>query len=401
MVSENIQKIWLYDNVIIGNNHISINSGLINIAQYLCDTTQNNHAQIRFHGDTSHWEIIKNECEAVQSVFIDFKPIKVIHPAAGIIAKAISWFNKIKSDRKEFVHFLKNAQQEKPDLIILNTITPINFSFFLKKIKEYPTLNFLWILHGELEYFFSDKIDKKTKIYKQKYSHLFDNIPTNLKLVALNNYIKENLIEKKLLSSSQIFSIQHPLAQIKNTSLQKSEKAPLNLLHIGVANLRKNSNEINVLAQLLKNDTSSIQILGRTEIELDEGIILLSKDNRAIPQHVFEETIANADYALSFISEPEYVYRVSGSLLDAIIYAVPILALKHPAVNELFKLGGNIGYLFNNVEEMSEMIMDISKNRNQYIEEYHLQKKNLIALKKLFSPEAIAKDLKYYICTNT
>lgn len=396
-----LKKIWLYDNVIIGNNHISINAGLMNIAQYLCDSSSDSESIVRFFGDKSHLNIVKNEMDAIPSIQVEFEPISVIHPANGLVAKVISWIKKIKTDQKEFLHFLRKAQTEKPDLIFLNTITPINFSFFIKKIKKHPDLQFFWLLHGELEYFFSDKQDRKTRIYKKKYAELFEKLPSNVKLISLNHYIKDRLLNEKLVKESQIVSIVHPIAQNKSTNEKSLEEvSQLNLLQFGIANHRKNSQEINTLAHLVENEKCTVQIVGRSEISLHKNVEHFSKNNQAIPQVEYEKLIQNAQYSLSFMKEPEYVYRVSGSLLDSVIYKLPLLALKHPAVNELFQLGGNIGYVFENTKDMADKVLEITKNVSAYQDEYRLQKKNLDKIKKLFSPEVIANNLKHYICNN-
>jgi len=94
--------------------------------------------------------------------------------------------------------------------------------------------------------------------------------------------------------------------------------------------------------------------------------------------------ISKSDYSLIFLPEDEYVYRTSGSLLDSIQFQVPIIALKHSFVSELFDKGGDIGFICDDFIQMTEVIKQICNNNPSYVERYSQQVLNLHKLSNDF-----------------
>jgi hypothetical protein len=66
--------------------------------------------------------------------------------------------------------------------------------------------------------------------------------------------------------------------------------------------------------------------------------------------------------------------------LDSIQFQIPIIALKHVFVKELFEKGGDIGFMCNSFVEMQEVVKQINTRNPEFIDRYHLQ---VINLKKL------------------
>src|SRR5690606_33888351 len=121
---------------------------------------------------------------------------------------------------------------------------------------------------------------------------------------------------------------------------------------IGIGSLRKGTQHIFTLAEKNKNaikiGQANFEIIGKLYPDIihlqNEFVDVLAKDNLNISQEKYEASIMNATYALCFITGEDYVFRVSGSVIDTIQYQLPIIALEHEFVNHLFEKGGDIGF---------------------------------------------------------
>ena len=97
------------------------------------------------------------------------------------------------------------------------------------------------------------------------------------------------------------------------------------------------------------------------------------KDN-FIERKEFENLISDIDYALYFYTKDKYKITASGAVLDAINARKPIIALKNDYFSYLFGKYGQIGYLFESIEEMGNRIDLLNDNKKifnfeKYIEE--------------------------------
>lgn len=391
-------KIWLYDNVIIGNNHTTINAALLDVACSLIET-ENVAGHITMYGEVNHLNILKQSVAARSyKTKIDFTPIRVIAPGSGIWFKVMSWLKKIREDRKELQKMLQNANQEKPDLIIFNTLVAANLSYFFKMIRRRPHLRFLLILHGEIEYFFGKGGGRK-KIIGMQYKQAFKDIPGNLKLAVFNEYSRDKLLESGILENS-LLHIKHPVSYKPFYKKEIFPSDQINVTHIGVANHRKNSYLIFELAEIFSEKEKDIgfSILGRVGTDVkrfqNDLVHVVSERDSPVPQKRFETEILKSHYSICFFQGEEYIYRVSGSLLDSIAYALPIIALKHPATEELFRQGGDIGFLCNDLEEMKAIINRIADKDSEYVSKYTLQRENVMRLANQYLPENVALSLR-------
>jgi hypothetical protein len=389
------EKIVIIDNVIIGNNHLVINAGIINMAQKLLGSNAINK-EIMFYGDPLHTSILKNLIEISDTCKVSFSPIEIVNPKIGIIKNTCSWFKKLLIDKKNTDGLFKIIRIQKPKLVIVSNLMPINMLPFINKMNKRLNQNVLFFLHGEVELLFNQKNSFKGKINKYFLEKSLKKINSNTKLIVFSDYIKKRLIEKFNINYNQIISINHPILRYERNTFEISEC--ITFSHIGVANKRKNSGLIFKLANgfdyNIKKDQCNFIIIGReydcrTEF-ISGNVKIESKNNQPIPNDRYIELITKSDYSLIFLLDDEYVYRMSGSLLDSIQFQIPIIALKHVFVAELFDKGGDIGFLCNDFEEMQEVVNQIVLKNPKFVDRYRLQVLNLKRLAEKFYPEQAA-----------
>jgi hypothetical protein len=120
----------------------------------------------------------------------------------------------------------------------------------------------------------------------------------------------------------------------------------------------------------------------------------VNNNNDSLSQEVYEQNVQNIDYAIFTFDNENYVYRDSAAIIDAIAYAKPIIALKQDYFTNLFNIGGNIGFLCDNIIIMEETIKGIINKNPEYIDQYFNQCSNLINLSKKYSLPEIENLLK-------
>lgn len=389
------EKIIIIDNVITGNNHLVINSGIINMSQNLFryNTLKK---EIFFLGDSHHIAILAKLIDTNEKCKVSYIPIRVIDPKVGKFKNILSWVGKLISDKKNTHEFFKIICFQKPKLIIVCNLMPINLFSFIKTINKKLNQNVLFFLHGEVELLFNQKLSFKGRINKYYLEKSFRKICPNIKFIVFSDSIKKSLIEKYRINKSQIISINHPILKYERTSFEISNC--ITFSNIGVANKRKNSGLLFKLANAfednIKKGQCNFSIIGKVDYNLNgicnDNVIVESKDNQPIANERYTELITKSDYSLIFIQGEEYLYRMSGSLLDSVQFQIPIIALKHVFVSELFEKGGDIGFLCNDFEEMQDVVNQIVLKNPKFLDRYPKQIFNLKKLAENFYPEQAA-----------
>ena len=102
--------------------------------------------------------------------------------------------------------------------------------------------------------------------------------------------------------------------------------------------------------------------------------------NKSIATEIRDEAIKNSDYALLTYKLDSYKLIANGAFMDAINYEKPVLAIRNNYIENYFNKYGNIGYMFETIEDLLKKINDI---RNNFpIDEYNLQVQNIRKIKQ-------------------
>jgi len=161
---------------------------------------------------------------------------------------------------------------------------------------------------------------------------------------------------------------------------------------LGVQCNEKNSYKIEEIAEsnsdLIENSQLEISTIGRVEYKYNPESLVnhigLKYDDYLIPSAEFERLILEQHYLLFFIGK-EYDLKTSGVLFDAIKFQKPILAIRCNLVSFYFNKFGDIGHLYNDMNEMKEGVRNIRSSFN--LERYKKQVDNLSIAKEKTSQE--------------
>lgn len=377
----------IVDNVIIGANHIINNAGCINIIQSI----NNTNAIIHFYAEEKHASEVLSKVTCKVSKQIEHHPIKVIDPSGKIPKKVKSWIAKLVEDGRFIKKMLHDADADRPEFIYFCTLTPINIFRFITLFAKYPNLKIIIGIHGEVEYVFQENLSLKNKLNAWFYKMAFKNVPINVKFNVLSSLIRDRIVESKLLKENEIMWIEHPISKVSFLDKCKNNKVPI-IAYLGVASERKRSQHFFEIASRFTSFSDDnlveFKLIGKISPELQNlcqgAVNCLSKSNGTISQEEYESHCLSANYCLSFILDDDYIFRISGSVMDAIQYRIPIIALRHSYIEYLFDIGGDIGFLCNTIDEIEDVIGKIIRADKDILDRYEAQLHNLDRLSERF-----------------
>lgn len=318
--------------------------------------------------------------------------------------KAINYIGKERKRKKELENIYKKASEN--DVILLSITTPHSYYNF-KRIQSRYSIFTIGVIHGDIDFIYNTSSFYK-KLTAYFYKKTFNISSDNFYYLFINKISKTIVVRDGYLKENEILEINHPYYSFPDIDDNRTE--PLSFGHIGSMEVeRKNSHYIYKIAEQLRdfveNKRISFKVLGL----ITPGVIPYKNQwieeyvgNKVeirpdyLPREDYEEMLRNLNYALFFYQEPEYVHRTSGAIIDAIAYAIPIIALKHPYFNYLFEKAGDIGYLCDDLEEMRHIIEDIIIP-NRCDDRYSTQRRNLIEFRNKFGVDYITEDLKNQI----
>jgi hypothetical protein len=255
----------------------------------------------------------------------------------------------------------------KPERIIL--LSTKSYSSLLIKLWTMISCNrqkIYILLHGELQYLInSDSLSQKLDVFINKFnfylSHYFN---SNVKFVILSELVYENFCIQIGFRLRNIIHLDLPYdyTRLFYNSLPERECNKLILSTIGVNARNKNSHYLNILADYLVNEMENslveLKCIGRVhDVEFKDSIVLLNLDGSYfVDPDLYSKLILESTFILSFVDDKNYSLISSGSYFDCIKYQIPILAIRNSQWSYNFQKFGEIGVLFNSVDEMLEYI---------------------------------------------
>lgn len=363
--------------------------------------------QIVCHGILSNQESTKQLLTKDEQSRIIFKSIEYSKPwSENKFVKAINYIRKEKKRKKLFKELLLTTS--KNDLIFLSITTFTSFAVF-KKLKskfEVPTIA---VLHGDLDFVYNAKT-RIEKMIGSSYKKVFETKAPNFYYLILNKISKSYVVNDGYLREDEIFEIDHPYSIVENIVATKDifDKEKYNFGHIGSMEVeRKNSHFLYLLAERCQKYVTEkkafFQVIGLITPSVlphkNEWVEESVGNKRAdkpdyLTRTEYEERLSALDYSMFFYDSNQYIFRASGAIIDAIVFAIPFIVIKHPIFDHIFKEAGNVGFQCEDLEEMETLIQKIVEKDATILGQYNSQIANLIEYRKKLSVEHIANDLK-------
>lgn len=312
-----------------------------------------------------------------------------------------SWFGKVMLESYNAIKIFRKAGIDRPSLVYISSIFPIS-QLFIKIIKKFfPNIHVIIGLHGEMEFLKNNK-STKLRFLGWFLKKSFKMHAKNVKYLVFGDVIKENLKSYNFLPPTSLLSIDHPYDYRAENRPNLSKLNGLKLGTIGIGSVNKRTNNLFVLAEAFKNqvlsDEISFNLIGKILPDLEPFVntyVKTNGSNMILSKKEFEDKIFELHYSLFFYDNEFYSLCASGAFFDAVKFEKPILAIKNDYFSYYFKRLGNIGYLFDNLEDMKLKIATLLFENCE--QEYLQQVENLKEAKRTLSIENISRDFFYQL----
>lgn len=269
-------------------------------------------------------------------------------------------------------------------IIFLSSIT---YNSFLIAILSYLRLfraKVNIVLH-EVSYIDSKKRTEKLAGAFLKLALLIG-LKNNGKFIIIGNYIKKELEKRIKFNKKSTLFIEHPIYGCENYDKNNTFKL-IKFASTGVHCAEKKSQLIEDIAKynqdLIISGAISLSTIGRLNYKYDAKLpvnhVGLNYKTHLMEIEDYSRFILEQHYLLFFIGQ-EYDLKTSGTIIDAIKYKKPIIALSCNLINSYFKMYGNIGHVYQCIEDMQIGVSNLCKNFD--VEIYNIQVKNLIKANK-------------------
>lgn len=366
--------------------HSSLNYSMIKVLSLKC-------VDLKVFSSERHFRAIQLEREDVKRV--KFRSIRVIE------GNWRSWFGKVLLESYNAFQVLRSASRDKPNFVYISSAFPIS-QFFIKIITmSFPNIRVILGLHGEMEFLKSDK-SKKLRFLGWFLKRSFKMHAKNVKYLVFGDVIKENLKAYNFLPPTSLLSIDHPYDYRVGKRPNLSKLNGLKLGTIGIGSVNKRTNNLFLLADAFKNqvlsDEISFNLIGTMLPDLEPFVnayVKTNGSNMILSKKEFEDKIFELHYSLFFYDNEFYSLCASGAFFDAVKFEKPILAIKNDYFSYYFDRLGNIGYLFDNLEDMKVKIAALLCE--DYEKEYLQQIENLQEAKRTLCIENISRDFFYQL----
>lgn len=335
------------------------------------------------------------------AVQTEFRTAEIIKSTAGGLKKILQWVDKLRKDYR-FMNAVVKEGRDRNAVIYFCSVPPISLRFLTMASRKYPEVKIINTLHGELELVFEHH-GKKEEMIGNMYRSLFAKTQPNLYHLLLNKIAKQPVLDLGLLKEESILDITHPYFYQSWEKKESVSRDTLKLGHVGSLGIRKNGQLLFDLAArfktLIADQKVSFSAVGAIEPNIvaykNESVqCFTDKHEGYLDRRIFEQKIQELDYALFFYGPGQFIFRASGAIFDVIEHCKPVIVLRHPYFEYLFREAGNIGFMCDSLDEMEALILRLINKDDDLINQYTIQQHNITAYRSAVDIPNIAKDFK-------
>jgi hypothetical protein len=290
------------------------------------------------------------------------------------------------------------AYRQKANKIIFCSVTETGLFSIKLMIRIFPRIKCMVILHGMLENLVNKKLSKPWNKFFDIKTLLGAKVHINLKFLVLAKFIRDRLCKEISGIDRSIFVLEHPYFFHPYEPHQPNVKSGLRFGSFGVGHSRKGTDVFIRLAKeicAIKNSPkhrfihvgpiTDKTITNFSPVELVASEKLLDRD-------IFRRFAREVDYVIYPFPQNSFQLTASGSLFDAFAFLKPVIALRSPLFQYYFSLMGEIGYLCNNIAELTDSVYSLCKNFPK--ERYQIQRDKIYCSRKIFDIQHSAEEFK-------
>ena len=381
------KKVYIIDKLVIGYNHVVFNAAISAIIANLYQGKET-----VFIAEALHTKVIANKNAQINS--LTYAPYQEETLPSSKVNKLIPWVKKKIGDAL-FINTLFKQSFKDAEAIFFTCLSASTLFFAGYKAKH-SLKPVYFFLHGEVEYIYLNNLSKAKKLKGRLYESFLRGLGRNVKIIVLSEITKKRLIEDKYVDVGQIMSIEHPIIATEANIQKQVLNQQIAFGHIGTAMSQKSSQLFFELpkyhAVSIKNKLITFKLIGKLEHGFkaaDKHLLeIVGAGDTSLSQSEYEVAVNSIDYAVFTFTGENYVHRISGAVMDAILFLKPVIALRHTYFNHLFETAGNIGFLCHDMNDLNECINKIANKDEHLIAQYEMQKANLELLRESLSVES-------------
>ncbi len=225
-----------------------------------------------------------------------------------------------------------------------------------------------------------------------------------LRHVVLGDSI-HRAVADRLPASCDMRSMRHPYLFPETTASPWPAGEPLRFGFLGLASVDKGFDRFSRLANRVSRQGDHragrlrFELVGRLDAEIRAslttldpyGVVEIGSDSTPMPREEYEQSVGRLTYAVLPYRQ-DHALASSGAILDAFAQAKPCIALRTPLFEEYFSAMGDIGYLCQDEQEMTDVVSRLAADGPGA--RYASQRRNIINRREIFSPNLVAAELR-------
>lgn len=370
-----------------GNTHVPFNSALLATAIEAFPRDQFSFVAERKHLDLVHNALIIHNKPENSIIWIDLAAIE----------KDPNNKRTWRTHKHLFSRILTYAQESNSDYIIFSSIDGMGLVLLKYLMFVFPIkFRVVCILHSVMTKLACSPISLKTQIFRKALS--LGNKRKNIKFVVLASSIYDYIIDILPELFPYIEQLEHPylFEKIQSTNKLVLSGHSLKFGFIGSDSIGKG---YDLFLQLAQNSTQRCSMyglenpkffaIGNTLRKFPKLEFLeLQLSSQPLLSDAYNDYVSQMDYLVFPYSKAHYTLTASGAILDSFNSMKPCIVLRTPLFEHYFERMGDIGYMCNNLEEMSDIILDLVSNRPKCL--YQVQQQNILNGRSMFEPRNLS-----------
>ena len=366
--------------------HVPFNAGLLAIVriafprEHLC-----------FFGTPAHITALKNQVGESLAASIDWKEITLLTPDLPYF---VGLFLEIKMLRTLLRIFPEGSTGP---LLLANAKQVTLVALKLLKRLRFREVKVQFVLHGQLAGVIGRRHRHPIRRFQEMKTALTILRNDNLQYLVLEENLRTVLVKHLPALENKVEVLPHPLPPNEVESSLENLKTPIRFGFLGLANKPKGFPVFVKLAQEIVmqfREQAEFHAIGR--FPSNETIVL---DTNALTTKPGLERLSRSDYTsgvaqLHFLIFPyeasNYELNSSGTLLDALAWAKPIIARQIALFENMFLQYGDIGYLFSTDLELKAIVEHIVQEVDTA--RYHQQVLNIQRARCSRTPQTLSAE---------
>lgn len=364
--------------------HVPFNAGLLVIVR-----TAFPDEEVFFFGARMHIEELKKQTGLLLAESISW--VEILPPD-----RSVGYFGRLFCEVKIIRHLLRTFPQgARGHFLFTAHYTSTVMALKLAKLYQFQDMHVQVILHGGLSTIVGRRYRRPIRRLQDMKTALtlFGN--RNIQYLVLEEFIRDVLVKNLLCLAGKVEALDHPLPPNEEGVNTNGLGMPIYFGFLGLASASKG---FPLFVQLAKEITAKYQdqaefhaigrfartrtpTLGINALATRPGVDRLSRVD-------FIEGLKKLHFVVFPHAEGRYTLSASGTMLDALAWEKPLIARRIPLFENMFRMHGDIGYLFHDDTELKQIVEHIVQRADK--SQYNRQVCNLRRARSSRTPTALA-----------